>query len=510
MNQQAYNFYYQQLYKLYWQMLCLQYLQTLTQAQQTSTKPNPSSVIRPLSSEPRDYLSDYTTRGFTGHDKFAGAKFECRQAARRVNNMDVMNKMVDVFGIINMGGRIYDAALGRVLQADPCVQDPTNTQSFNRYTYVFNNPLSYTDPSGYFSLRNVVGIVAGAVVGFFLAVSGFGMFAIGFYSAFTTAIIITGNLKTALKAGLIAGALAFAGNGFSNSTPFTDAANTAGNATGATGDLATSTTQSSASSVATDAATKAALRNLIKDIVTQIAQSIDPKLGSAVDFLANSGNYTNLETGKLLSPGKLLRNLTSKYSQLKSSEELERFANRNGMTLGELNLFLITASFLGNKIVGTRFEQAGYLNGDEDTQGVHGMFDRQNGRLIDAFDSDTFEASTLNRVIGGFFDVIDVVLGYQGLLTASSYDFIKNGNSNQLLYGHSLGTLDANNLLSRGFVNRAHLDSLPFGNIGVSGSTLDLGTIDPVNGFVFGFILNPFAKSIKGCWHPMACYHPGN
>ena len=28
------------------------------------------------------------------------------------------------------------------------MQDPTNTQSYNRYSYVINNPLKYTDPSG--------------------------------------------------------------------------------------------------------------------------------------------------------------------------------------------------------------------------------------------------------------------------------------------------------------------------------------------------------------------------
>ena len=36
-----------------------------------------------------------------------------------------------------------------VLQADPFVQSPSNSQNFNRYSYVLNNPLSYTDPSGY-------------------------------------------------------------------------------------------------------------------------------------------------------------------------------------------------------------------------------------------------------------------------------------------------------------------------------------------------------------------------
>jgi RHS repeat-associated protein len=53
------------------------------------------------------------------------------------------------FGLINMRGRIYDPRLGRFLSPDPIVQAPLASQSFNRYSYVFNNPLRYTDPSGY-------------------------------------------------------------------------------------------------------------------------------------------------------------------------------------------------------------------------------------------------------------------------------------------------------------------------------------------------------------------------
>jgi hypothetical protein len=49
-----------------------------------------------------------------------------------------------------MNGRIYDPTLGRFLQADPHIQAPKNSQNFNRYSYVLNNPMSYTDPSGYF------------------------------------------------------------------------------------------------------------------------------------------------------------------------------------------------------------------------------------------------------------------------------------------------------------------------------------------------------------------------
>ncbi|MBE0388795.1 hypothetical protein PLUTE_a3507 [Pseudoalteromonas luteoviolacea DSM 6061] len=52
--------------------------------------------------------------------------------------------------IIHMNGRIYDADTGRFMQADPFVQAPSNLQNYNAYSYVLNNPLSYTDPSGYF------------------------------------------------------------------------------------------------------------------------------------------------------------------------------------------------------------------------------------------------------------------------------------------------------------------------------------------------------------------------
>ncbi|MEY3499018.1 MAG: hypothetical protein RL308_687 [Bacteroidota bacterium] len=50
--------------------------------------------------------------------------------------------------LINMNGRIYDPKLHRFLQPDNYIQDPFDTQNYNRYSYVLNNPLKYTDPSG--------------------------------------------------------------------------------------------------------------------------------------------------------------------------------------------------------------------------------------------------------------------------------------------------------------------------------------------------------------------------
>jgi RHS repeat-associated protein len=89
------------------------------------------------------FNTDATTKGFTGHEHLDGV------------------------GLIHMNGRVYDPAVGRFLSADPFVQAPSNTQSLNRYSYVLNNPLSYTDPIGYIfkSIINSLGRKAGAIGG---------------------------------------------------------------------------------------------------------------------------------------------------------------------------------------------------------------------------------------------------------------------------------------------------------------------------------------------------------
>lgn len=63
---------------------------------------------------------------------------------------------LDNVGLIHMNGRVYDPELGRFLSPDPFVQAPHNTQSYNRYAYVFNNPLSLTDPTGYVTEEVIV------------------------------------------------------------------------------------------------------------------------------------------------------------------------------------------------------------------------------------------------------------------------------------------------------------------------------------------------------------------
>lgn len=68
-----------------------------------------------------------TTLGYTGHE------------------------MLDNVGLIHMNGRIYDPLIGRMLSADPVTSDPRNLQTYNRYSYVQNNPLKLIDPTGYYS-----------------------------------------------------------------------------------------------------------------------------------------------------------------------------------------------------------------------------------------------------------------------------------------------------------------------------------------------------------------------
>jgi len=108
--------------------------------------------------------------------------------------------------------------------------------------------------------------------------------------------------------------------------------------------------------------------------------------------------------------------------------------------------------------------------------------------------------------------VIDVVLGYAGLLTASDYHFLREGNLNQKLYGHSLGTLGVSNLVSGGYLDAglAHLDSLPFGNVAPAGVAVHLGNKDFVNGLWFGLLFNPSANLVSLSWgqHGIIRYHP--
>ena len=443
---------------------------------------NPVSHNELLDITAREFQSTFTTRGFTGHE------------------------MLDTFGLINMGGRVYDAALGRMLQADPVVQDANTSQSFNRYTYVHNNPLSFTDPTGYFSLRQLLSAVVGVVLAVILPGLGWSAFWTGFATGFASSIILTGNLKASLRAGLIAGALFFAQDAFTSSAGM-DAASSGGKgASGGVNDTVSQNALAEAAPVSGSAsgATGLASGASAFDMATQIVASLDPEAGAVLGFLR--GGIYNIKAKEFYSFGGVVQNLVSTYGKLKAQEELERFALKNGLSLAELNLALISMSYAGNKIVGTRFYQDDFL-GRSDEQGVEGILSRKRGTgLIDAK-----KHRLANRSIGLLFDTVDIALGFQGLITASGYEAIKYGDRTRNIGGFSLGSMDANNLAARGYFPSATSKSLVFGNVAHANVKVEIGALDIVNGGFLGKILNPFSKLMfdnNGCWlHEMSgCY----
>jgi RHS repeat-associated protein len=52
-------------------------------------------------------------------------------------------------GLNHMNGRVEDAVTGTFLSSDPRINDPYNTQDYNRYAHVYNNPLTNFDPTGF-------------------------------------------------------------------------------------------------------------------------------------------------------------------------------------------------------------------------------------------------------------------------------------------------------------------------------------------------------------------------
>jgi RHS repeat-associated protein len=89
---------------------------------------------------------------------------------------------LDMFELINMNARMYNPALGRFLSADPFVQAPDFSQTYNRYSYANNNPMSYIDPSGEIAwfipviIGAVIGGTSGATIGHSKGAKGWDMF----------------------------------------------------------------------------------------------------------------------------------------------------------------------------------------------------------------------------------------------------------------------------------------------------------------------------------------------
>ena len=107
-------------------------------------------------------------------------------------------------GLIHMNGRVYDPRLARFMSADPILQSLFDTQGLNRFTYVGNNPLAFTDPSGHLfrGVRNFFrsNPIAAFAVGIAVAWIDGGMTLSGLTTM--NAAVITGGVSGGLTGGV--------------------------------------------------------------------------------------------------------------------------------------------------------------------------------------------------------------------------------------------------------------------------------------------------------------------
>jgi len=137
-----------------------------------------------------------TSRAYTGHEQI---------------------KEID--GLIHMNARVYDSEIGRFLSADTVIQNPYDSQAYNRYSYVRNNPMVFTDPTGHSWLskawkkakhwvkkhaRAIGAIVAAAVV---TVVAPYLLPAMGSYATAAATGALAGAASGAIQTKSLKGAL---------------------------------------------------------------------------------------------------------------------------------------------------------------------------------------------------------------------------------------------------------------------------------------------------------------
>jgi RHS repeat-associated protein len=366
-----------------------------------------------------------TMQGFTGHEE------------------------VYSLNLTHMNGRIYDPSLGRMLQADP-MTGPGN-QSLNRYSYVVNNPLSLTDPSGYSWWHRL------DPVGYWLnhndPISPWHQIQWGnqamknpyvrFAAACVAAYFTAGAASAwAFEAGLGQGAAYAVG--------------------GAAGGFVSGGIEGQNLQSAFYGAALGSFGNYL---------SGGTYFGNPIESAAKlvnagiSGNYAYLGNSAL-------HFATSEASQYAE----RRIAKKLGVRPEVLNLELMALSVVGNDVIGSRFQENDKEFSQTGNVGFRGYLNRTGSFL---------------GVPGSlFFDTVDVMLAYQGLPTASYADFVYSGYAGHAVTGHSLGTLDAIRAVDSGQAPSAVLYAVPFGNVAPSAAQVYLGDFDLVNGGYLGKAFN--------------------
>ena len=104
-----------------------------------------------------------------------------------------------------MNGRIYDPNLGRFMTADSIIPDADDSQSFNRYSYVFNNPLTMIDPDGHCPVCIIIIAVAGGAAASAATTIGAAIAIGAVFGAMAAGVASDGDPRAMLQGAVIGG-----------------------------------------------------------------------------------------------------------------------------------------------------------------------------------------------------------------------------------------------------------------------------------------------------------------
>jgi RHS repeat-associated protein len=155
------------------------------------------------------------------------------------------HKMVGTSGVIDMNARMYDPFIVRFTSPDTIIPDFSNPMAYNRYAYVYGNPVKYIDPDGHCPWLFLAGVAiftvsatsdnttvqaVGMTIGSLMMGGGAEMlvgkgavFAQGATVGFTSGFIVSGgNIGESLKGGALGGLGAQLSNAIGHHLGFSD------------------------------------------------------------------------------------------------------------------------------------------------------------------------------------------------------------------------------------------------------------------------------------------------
>jgi RHS repeat-associated protein len=151
-----------------------------------------------------------------GYTAFGYERYKHNSSAFSITNRYTGQQLDEDTGLYFYNSRYYDPQLARFTQADTIVPSANTSQALNRYSYVKNNPLKFTDPSGHGWFKKIwkryIKPYIGAIVQVALIASGWGIVLSAFVGSLVSFAVNGGTFKSfavgvgiGIAAGYIAG-----------------------------------------------------------------------------------------------------------------------------------------------------------------------------------------------------------------------------------------------------------------------------------------------------------------